>query len=298
MRRALFLIGTTIPWILLLAGPSGGEESARIVKIGLVDSLTEGIPPAFTQVAMRPFKALMETQIGMTGEVVNAGDAIALAGKLHDDKVQVGVFHGHEYAWAKQKYPSLKAIALCVNKTMQTKVHLLVRADSPAESYADLKNKAISVPLLGRAICRLYLERRCVKPGIGPDKFYERVEKPLATADALEDLVEGDVAAAIVDAASWNDYTRNFPARARRLRILADSEPFPCGVIACYPGKFSDAQMRKFSAGLLAAPTTTRGKDTLRTLRITAFELPPANHDVMLQAIVKAYPPPAPAVGK
>jgi ABC-type phosphate/phosphonate transport system substrate-binding protein len=294
-----------VPILVLILGlmnlaPGGaeGEAAPPTVKIGLVETITRGIPLAWTQLAMRPFKTLMEEQTGMVGEVIVGGDALMLAKCLCDNKVQVGVFHGHEYAWAKQKYPKLKAIALCVNKSIQSKVYLLVKATSKAASSADLKGKAIAVPRMGRAPCRVYLERRCVKPGTTPDKFYARVDSPFLTEEALNDLVDGEVDAAVVDGAGWDEYRAKRPGLARRLRCIAESEPFPCGVIACYPGGLSDAKIRKFSAGLLSAPTTPRGKDTLRTLRLTAFQLPPDNHDAVLQAIAKAYPPPEPAPTK
>jgi ABC-type phosphate/phosphonate transport system substrate-binding protein len=284
--------------VLLPAAPAEEGAVSTTIKIGLVDTITRGIPPSWTQIAMRPFKALMEERTGMIGEVVMSGGALHLAKDLQDNRVQVGVFHGHEYAWAKQKYPRLKAIALCVNRWQQAKVHLMVRTDSKVVSYADLKGKKVAVPTQGRAPCRLYLERRCVPPGTSPAKFYARVETPFATADALEDLIDGEVAAAVVDAASLEDYRRACAASARRLRCIAESEPFPCGVIACYPGRVSEAKMSKFTAGLLSAPTTSRGKDTLRVLRLTAFELPAANHNAVLEAIAKAYPAPSPAPTK
>jgi ABC-type phosphate/phosphonate transport system substrate-binding protein len=296
--RGATILAALLGLMLLPAAPAEEGAVSATIKIGLVDTITRGIPPSWTQIAMRPFKALMEEQTGMTGEVVMGGDALHLAKDLQDNKVQVGVFHGHEYAWAKQKYPGLKAIALCVNRWQQAKVHLMVRTDSTAASYADLKGKKIAVPRLGRAPCRIYLERRCVPPGTTPEKFYVRVETPFAVADALEDLVDGEVAAAVVDAAGLEEYRKAYVANARRLRCIAESEPFPCGVIACFPGRLSDSKMSKFSAGLLSAPTTSRGKDTLRVLRLTAFELPPANHNAVLEAIAKAYPAPSPTPAK
>jgi ABC-type phosphate/phosphonate transport system substrate-binding protein len=292
------MLGLPLSLMVLSPAGAGGEASPATVKIGLVDSITRGIPLAWTQLAMRPFKALMEERTGMVGEVIAGGDALMLAKDLDEDKVQVGVFHGHEYAWAKQKYPKLKAIALCVNKSIQSRVYLLVQATSKASSSADLKGKAIAVPRMGRAPCQIYLERRCVKPGTTPDKFYSRIDAPILTEEALNDLVDGEVDAAVVDGAGWEDYRAKRPGLARRLRCIAESEPFPCGVIACVPGRLNDVKLGKFCAGLLAAPSTARGKDTLRTLRLTAFALPPANYDAMLEAIAKAYPPPGPPAGK
>jgi ABC-type phosphate/phosphonate transport system substrate-binding protein len=279
---------------MVLPGPEAqGGGAATPVKIGLVDTITRGIPDSWTQLAMRPFKTLMEAEIGLTSEVVNGGDALALAKDIQDDKVQVGVFHGHEYAWAKQKYPRLRIIALCVNKVQQAKVFLMVRSDSRAESYADLKGKRISVPRQGRAPCQLYLERRCVKPGTKPQKFYARIETPFAVPDALDDVVEGEVAAAVVDAVGLEEYRKTYASRGNRLRILAESEPFPCGVIAYRPGRLSKANVQKFCDGLLGARSTPQGRKTLQMLRLTAFELPPDNHDAILKAIARAYPPPA-----
>ena len=271
----------------------GGEGVA--VKIGLVDSITRGIPPAWTQIAMKPFKSLMETHTGLLGEVVPGGDALELARSLEDDKFQVAVFHGHEFAWAKQKHPKIKAIAVCVNRSQEIKVHLVVRSDSKAASYADLKGKKISVPRMGRAPCQVFLERRCVKPGTTPEKFYSRVDHPFGTLDALDDLLEGETAAVVVDALSLEEYRKSNPTGGRRFRSLAESEPFPCGVIAYYPGRFSEAKVNKFRAGLIDAKSSQRGRDTLKMLRLTAFEAPPANHDAILAAIAKAYPARLPA---
>ncbi len=282
---------------LMIGSSSPAEEESvpSVVKIGLVDTITRGIPLSWTQLAMRPFKALMEEQTGMSGEVITGGDSLSLAKDLNDNKIQVGVFHGHEFAWAKQKYPKLKVIALCVNKTQQARVLLIVKASSKASCSADLKGKVIAVPRMGRAPCRIFLERRCVKPGTLPEKVFSRIDTPFLTEEALNDLIDGEVDAAVVDGAGWDEFRAKRPALVRSLRVIAESEPFPCGVIAYCPGQLSEAKVHKFSAGLVSAPTTQRGRDTLRMLRLTSFELPPTNHDSLLDAIAKAYPAPVPA---
>jgi ABC-type phosphate/phosphonate transport system substrate-binding protein len=265
------------------------------VRIGLVETLGQGVPPGLLQLAMRPFKGLMEAQTGLTGEVVPGGDALSLGKKLHDDKLQVAVLHGHEYAWAKMKYPRLQPVALCVNKYRQIRVHLVVRDDSKARSYADLEGKAVSLPRLARGHCRIYFERRCIKPGVAAEKFYKKVEAPFECEDALDDVVDGVVAATVVDAAALEEFRKDKPGRGRRLRTLAESEPFPCGVIAYHEGGLSPSQLRKLRSGLLTAPSTPRGRETLKTLRLTSFETPGKGFTAELKAIAAAYPPPAPA---
>ncbi len=296
MRRtagpACVLASALLALAVLPARAREGGDGQATVKIGLVDTITRGIPMTWTLMVMRPFKTLMEAQTGLVGDVVPGGDGLALAKSLSEDKVQVGVFHGHEYAWAKQKYPNLAVVALCVNKTQQAKVHLIVRADCKAASWADLKGKPIAVPRLGRAPCRVFLERRCVKAGTTPEKFFARIDAPILTQEAVNALLDQDVDAAVLDGASWDDICARQPGLARQMRSIAESEPFPCGVIAYCPGRFSEDKVARFRAGLLAAKTTTQGRSTLKSLHLTAFEAPPANHAAVLAAIARAYPAP------
>jgi ABC-type phosphate/phosphonate transport system substrate-binding protein len=288
---ALVAVGGLV--VGLAALPAEESASAKVVKIGLASSITRGVPAAFTDVVMSPFKALMEAETGLSGELVTGRDAMVLARDLQDYKVQIGVFHGHEYAWAKQRYPKLQVVAVCVNKSQLIRLHLVVLTDSPAHSFADLKGKPISVPRMGREQCLLYLERRCVPPETNPEDYYRYVSRPIAISDSLNEVIDREAAAAIVDDAGLDDFRKANGALGRRLRSIAVSEPFPSGVIAYCPGRFSEEKVAKFRAGLLAAKTTATGRSTLKRLRLTAFEVPPQDHDAVLAAIARAYPPPA-----
>lgn len=275
-----------------LPGPtSRAGNNLDTLRIGLVDTLGQGIPRALVFNVLSPFKALMEEQTGLTSEIVSGGDAAALAERLRDDKVQLGVFHGHEYAWAKMIDPKLRAMALCVNRVPTLQAVVVVRKDSRYTSTAELRGKTVNLAKLNRAHCRLYLERRCVRPGTTLATFFGRVNMPLDIFDSLDGVTNGRAAAAVVDVASMEDYSRTYPGRARYLRVLSESELFPCGVLACYEGKLPAGEVKRIQDGLLAAGESARGKEVLKALRITNFELPPADHDAILTAIAKAYPP-------
>src|SRR3954464_620790 len=100
-------------WLLTaLAGKVSAAENvpSAPVQIGIVNSLFRDTPPVLIGVLSRPLKSLMETQTGVSGDLHLAGDAIALADKLKANKVQLGVFHGFEFGWAKQHCPELKAL--------------------------------------------------------------------------------------------------------------------------------------------------------------------------------------------
>jgi ABC-type phosphate/phosphonate transport system substrate-binding protein len=282
---------------MLGQGPAAGEEAltARSVRIGLIGSLFRDTPEPVIQVMMRPFRSLLEVQTGMCGELIPAGDADNLSRRLKDDEVQFGVFHGVEFAWARQKFPRLQALVIAVNQQPFLCAHVVVRKDNPIGSLADLKGQTVALPRRAREHCRLYLERRCVPPGVAAEKHFCRLATPLDGEDALDDLEEGTIQAAIVDATELAAYQQQHATRAEKLRSLNQSEHFPCAVVAYYPGSVSEDLIQRFRSGMIAAQKTPRGKQLLSLCRITRFEEPPADYEAALTSIAKAYPPAAPS---
>ena len=281
-----------------LLQPAPGASAApggKVVRVGLVGTLFRNMPEPIMQVAMRPFKSLLEAQTGMTGELVAGGDAGNLATLLKQDKVQFGVFHGVEFAWARQKNPALRPLILAVNGRPAMHAVVLVRQESKAAGCADLKGKTVALPADSREHCRLFFERRCVAPGCCPEEFFGKVLSPRDVEEALDDLVDGKLDALVVDGLTLEAYRKLKPGRAARLRTLLRSEAFPAAVVAYHPGALSEDLLTRFRDGLLAAGSTRRGRRLLAMCRITAFKAVPDNYDEMLKDIAKTYPPPAAA---
>lgn len=279
-----------------LLQPAPGESAApggKVVRVGLIGTLFRGVPEPIMQVAMRPFKSLLEDQTGMTGELVAGGDAGHLAKLLKEDKVQFGVFHGVEFAWARQKNPSLVPLIVAVNGRPAMHAVVLVPQDSKVTTCADLKGKTVGFPADSREHCRLFFDRRCVGPGCCPAKFFGQVLSPRDVEEALDDLVDGKMDALVVDGLTLEAYQKLKPGRAARLRPLVRSEAFPAAVVAYHPGSLSDDLLARFRDGLLGASSSRRGQRLLEMCRITSFKAVPDNYEDMLKAIAKAYPPPA-----
>lgn len=297
MRRNLCL-AVTLLGLLLAVGlrPAPGAEAegrSRVIRIGVVNTLAKGVPSSLLAIVMRPFKTYMESQTGTTGEIVSGGDAFALGKKLNDNKLQVGVFHGHEFAWAREKYPNLQPIAVCINQLRSVRVHLVVAKDNAGTTYTDLEGKTVAIPKNSREHARLYFERRCVKPGMSAEKFYRKLTIPTDAEEALDDVVAGRAQAAVVDVVSLEAYRKARPEEARSLRSMQESEPFPPGVIAYCKDCFSAADVKRFRTALLDAKSNPRGRQTLQVLKLTGFERAPADYETSLKTIAKAYPAPA-----
>jgi ABC-type phosphate/phosphonate transport system substrate-binding protein len=295
-RLAIVLLTTAAGGLLLVparhaeANPTPGST----VQIGLVRSLFREAPPSMIGLLSRPLKALMESQTGLTGELVLVDDCYNLGARLKDGKMQIGVFHGFEFAWARQKNPGLKPLVIAVNQHRLLHAHLVVRKDSSANSCGDLKGKVVALPRMSREHCHLYLERRCPGGGADPAAFFSRITHPACADDALGDVVDGLAHAAIVGRAALDEYQQSRPGRANQLRVLHQSEPFPAAVVAYQAGALDDSTLRRFHDGMIGAHKTERGQRLLKMCRITRFEDVPADYNRLLGDIARVYPPPLP----
>jgi ABC-type phosphate/phosphonate transport system substrate-binding protein len=295
MRRLIMgcVAGLLGGLLMLPCRQAPAQAEAPAVKIAVVNTLTRGLPAAIVSIAMRPLKAYMESETGMAGEIVLGGDALELGKKLEDDQVQIGVFHGHEFAWAKKKFPKLEPIVVCLNDSRNIRAVQIVLATSKAESHADLKGTTLALPRENRAFCRLYAERRCVTPACTLEKYYKDVTNPIDCEDALDAVGRGKVDSAIVEASLWESYQKNKPAWAKYLRVLQESEIFPPGVIAYKQGKFTAKQADSVRNALINAGGHAQGKGVMKSMRVSAFASAPEKFADILDACFAAYPAPA-----
>jgi ABC-type phosphate/phosphonate transport system substrate-binding protein len=277
---------------LAVSAGRADEETPQPVRIGLIASLFRDMSEPLMQIIMRPFKSLMESQTGLTGQLVSGGDAQTLGQRLKEGKIHLGVFHGVEFAWARAKIPQLKPLLVAVNHQRYLRANLVIRDDGKIASVADLKGQVVALPHLSKEHCWLYLERRCVPPGIKPEKFFSRIASPRDANYAIDDVIDGAAQAAIIDDADLSAYRKQYPQYFAKVKVLLQSEPFPCAVIAYYPGTLSAEMIERFRSGMLAAKASKQGRQMMQMVRISSFEEVPPDFDRMLSDIAKAYPPP------
>jgi ABC-type phosphate/phosphonate transport system substrate-binding protein len=271
---------------------AGPAPAPTPVRIGLVETLFRDVPQLLIPIGLRPMKELMVGQTGVNGDLIPCGNADSLARQLKSNEVQLALFHGPEFAWIHQNYPTLKPLVIIVNERPFLRAQLIVRADSKAAGAADLKGKAIDLAR-SQEHCRLFLERRLCPAGTEPGAYFSSVEVQWSAEDALDDVLNENVQAAVVDEVSLEAYRKSKPGCAAKLKMLQQSEVFPCAVIAYQPGDLGAATLDAFRDGLIAAKDSPKAKSLLRSNRITGFEAVPSDYEKMLQDSAKAYPPPA-----
>jgi ABC-type phosphate/phosphonate transport system substrate-binding protein len=295
----LFTVGGLLAACTLALSPARptawGKEpapSTGTVRIGVVSSIFRDVPEPMAQQLLRPMKSLIEFQTGLQGEVFPAGDAIQLGGKLASEKLQLGVFNGFEFAWARLKFPRLQPLVIAVNKSRQARAYLVVRKDCKASALADLEGKTLALPRFTREYTRLFLERACQEKGKDLQEHFGKVTIPPDIEDALDNVVDGQADATAVDSVALENFQQRKPGRLAKLRVLQESEPFPAAVVAYCPGGIDETRLQRFHDGMIGASQTDRGKRMLSMCRMTGFEEVPADYSERLDAIAKAYPAP------
>lgn len=281
---------STLPWPDLQAGNHLARTGT--VRIGLISSLFSDVPEPLVMAMMQPFSALMEEQTGMSGQLVACGDANNLGQQLTEDKVQLGVFHGIEFGWARQKHPELRPLVIAVNEQRYLYAHFVVRADGKIGNLCDLQGKALALPPQTREHCRLFLRRHCLEGKKEPASFFSKVTAPANVEDALDDVVDGVVQVCVVDGVSLDCYKRRKPGRFAKLKILQSSETFPAAVVAFRPGILDEPTLKRFHDGMINANRTVAGRQLMTLWKLTGFEAVPQDYDKILTAIVKVYPAP------
>ena len=292
-------IGLLLCLLALLVGltpkASGGGAAAATppVRIGMVQTFFHDVPKPLISFATEPFKAVMRDSTGLCGELAVGADAFSVARDLSGGKLQLGVFHGFEFAWVQQKHPELKPLMIAVNSERTVTAYLLVRKEGAPDSFAGLRGKELGMPKGTKEHCRLYLDRICRGDATCATKdYFAHIVSSANVETALDDLCLGKFDAVIVDSICMEFYKDLKPGCFNRLKVLTHSEVFAPPVIAYREGAVSSETLAKFRNGLRSADKTEMGREMLKMWKITSFDPVPANFAQLLSDSIKAYPPP------
>jgi ABC-type phosphate/phosphonate transport system substrate-binding protein len=290
---ALVLLSTGGFGLLAPTSAQAGDKYPNGVRIGMVNSLFRDVPEATLNAMMAPFSAVMQAQTGVRGELMPGGDMNVLADQMAADKIQLGVFHGIEFAWARLKHPELRPLAIAVNQDRHVRAMLVVRDDNPTLEALQLHNQVLAMPQQSKLHCHLFADKCCYASHKPAAQFFGKVTTPPNAEEALDDVVDKEAAAAIVDGVAFDSFKRRKPGRALKLRVVMTSDIFPTAVIAYKPGCVDEPTLAKFRDGLMGASQSIMGRQMLTLWKLTAFEAIPNDYESTLTEIVKSYPPPA-----
>jgi ABC-type phosphate/phosphonate transport system substrate-binding protein len=279
---------------LAVAGtPAAAELPRSPVRIGILAGMFKNMNPALRKALAQSFQSLVESQTGLKSEALVVPTADELRTQMEAGRIHFGIFHGFEFAWAKQRTPPLKPLMIAASRHGPIRSFLVVHCGSTATDLAGLRGKTLALPTSSREHSRLFLERSCKALGGSPETFFGRITGPKTAEDALHDLADNrEVEATVADASAMQGFSERYPGRAKRIKVIATSEEFPPTTVA-YRERMVDADViNRFREGMSHAHTTPLGRQLLSLWQLTGFEPIPADYPKVLSDIAKAYPPP------
>jgi len=261
-----------------------------------MSSLFRDVPRPLAQAAMQPFKEMMVTQMRVNGQLVNINDPEVLAQQLSQGEVQLGVFHGFEFAGARLKHPELQPLMIAVNYHRHLHSYLIVGRDMEVTAIEDLNKKTLALPRRAREHSRLFLQRLGQGNGQEPKQLFAQTVTPANSEEALDNIVDGVAQATVVDGVALESYKHLKPGRFAKLKVARQSPTFPAAVIAYRPGAVDEQLILRFREGMLHASDLPVGRQLMIMWNLTSIEPVPPDYEQTLADIAKAYPPPVVAV--
>jgi ABC-type phosphate/phosphonate transport system substrate-binding protein len=287
-RVALFL-GMAL---LFLGLTTLGAAEPQTLRVGMTTGLFTHSSDKDAATRRDTMRNFIKSETNIANEILPEQPWDKLAQDLADGKAQIGIFEGFEFAWAQAKNAKLKPLAVAVNGQPFKVAYIVVRKDSEIANFAALQGKAFSLPAINQPQLQLFVNHECQAANTTPDKFFSAISKPDNVEDALDDVVDGKVQAAVIDRTGIDAYRRRKPGRFAKLKELTKSDEFPPPLIAYQDGSLDKATLQKFRDGLLNATKKPQGQEVLTLFKLTAFEAPPADLDRVLEATRKTYPAP------
>jgi len=271
---------------------SRGQQAVTLLRIGSSGSLITAGKSGQETAALGTLQNFIKTETGLNNEIIRQKNWRELAEKMASKEFHLGVFQGYEFAWAQEKYPALKPLALAINVHRYSIAYVITAKTSSAGNFAGLQGQALAITGAD-GFLRIFIERQCQALGKKPEEFFSRVTTPENVEDALDDAVDGKVQAVAVDRAGLEAYKRRKPGRFNQLKPVAQSKPFPPVVVAHYDEALDGATLQRFRDGLLNASQKESGQTLLTLFKLTKFEAVPADFERVLADTRAAYPPPA-----
>jgi phosphonate transport system substrate-binding protein len=291
MFRIVPLLALLVAFAILEVPAEPGKID--VLRIGTSGTLSEEKSGPKEKSAMETLKRFIKDETGLDNEILRQNDWRELTDKLAKGQLHLGVYQGYEFAWAQEKTPELKALALAVNGELYPVVFVVTQKASKVKDLAGLQGQTLALPATGQRYLQLFIEQKCQASGKTPEQFFSKITHPDNIEDAVDDVVDGVINAAVADKTSLEAFKRRKPARFAKLKEVAKSQPLPPVTIAYYGKVVDQATLNRFKEGLLGASKKEQGETVLTLFRLTGFQTPPNDFGKVLAETRKTYPPPA-----
>ncbi len=280
-------MGITV--LLGSATRTGAADPSRHLRIGLPAPMFKDVPQALVNAAARPFQKMIQDKSGLSGQIEVLADYKELADSIKTGKIDIGVFHGFEYAWVKDT-PGLVPLVVTQPNCGKVQACLVVTRTSKAKEAKDLKGACVAVPLGSKAHCQMFLAR--LREKLPEGVCSPRKPSGLTPEEALNAVLAETCEAALVDISALLAYQKQYPGLGKQLRILEQSAELPSAVVVYRKGALDDVTVNRVRKGLLDCVNTPLGKTFAMFWQLKGFDDVTPAYNALLKRCLEAYPAP------
>jgi ABC-type phosphate/phosphonate transport system substrate-binding protein len=279
----LFLVAAVLAVFVSVAS----AQDDKPVKVALLESVFAGQERDKVVQQIRPFADLVQRDTG-TKATFDIASYKEMVPAFSRGEIQLVILTGLEYGWVRAKNDQARALVHASIDSGATQTVVVVGQNEKAADLKELGGATVALPERVP-----YLTEHYIKSVMGkPIEESFKVQRADNVDDALENVIDGKVQAAIVTKANIAVFAERKPGRYRRLKVLHQSPEFPPATVM-YHTKYADkAALRRFEDALLRSTQNVEGQRVLTLYKLKGFEELPTNFDAKVAAIVKQFPEP------
>lgn len=210
--------------------------------------------------------ALLSARTGLSFKPMMAPSYEGIVAAMGAGKVQVAWLPPMAYLLTHDRSGDEVILEVVRNGKATYRGEIVVKADSPLKTIADLKGRSLAFVEPSSASGHLYPRALLLQNGIDPDTDLKDVKMAGSHDAALTALLKGGVdAACCYDDARTKLAASTFPDIMKQTRILAYTPEIPADNVTVMKG-LDPALTQKVKDGLLALAADEQGKQVLMDL--------------------------------
>lgn len=257
------------------------------LKVALMANIFGNLDQDRAVQQVKTLAAEVEKRTGTKADFHIAPDMESLERDMKSDRVQLAILHGIDYARARPYLPKAKPMLIAVSDKPTLQSVVVARSDHKATDILTFKGENFALPGVTPYHVRLFLKNQV---GAEPGQFFQ-IQETRTAEEALEAVINGKAKATVVSDSVWDLYQEMKPVRAKRLKVVVESPPFPAPVLILRPSPTVDTKLvERFVNAMLKVHESDAGRQTLTLWRLRRFEQVPQDYTQQLDAVAKKYP--------
>jgi len=218
--------------------------------------------------------------------------ASVLASKLQKQEIHLAILTGIEYGWIHASFPELLPLVTAYTTDIRLKACIVVPAESKVKNLKDLKGQSLVLPKRLQHYPLLYLQKELLDEGCEPKNYFDHIVASSDTDEGIETVVEKGAAAVLVDVESWKGYQERKPGRAKKLKVIDESESFPTAAVLYHPTVWGAEELKTLNTVLCSAHTRPFTRQLLNFWRMSKFVPYSADYQKVVKGILVELPKP------